>query len=133
MRKELLAALLISAYWIIAGFVTAYAAWEQGYVAGGANNFPTYHSPMPDAWSLGLILMVVGLILTFVLLRTLLPSRATQRRRLMRLLDEAGIEDVEVIQRKLNAVSSEYSPDELQRAASLEALLREPKRKNRAD
>jgi hypothetical protein len=130
MRKELLAALLISAYWIIAGFLVAYSAWDRGYMV--STNF-SFQSALPDPYSLGIPLAVVGLILTFVLLRTLLPSRATQRKRLLRLLDDVGVEDVEVIQRKLNAVSSEYSPDELQRAASLEALLREPKRKNRAD
>ncbi len=133
MRKELLATLLTSAYWMIAGFFVAYAAWERGYVAGGANNYPAYQSPMPDPFALGLVLLVAGLLFSFVVLRALLPARATQRRRLMRLLDEAGIEDVETIQRRLTAISDEYGAASLDRAASLEALLHEQKRKRRAD
>lgn len=130
MRKELLATLLISTYWIIAGFVVAYSAWERGYIVGGARNFPDYQSPLPDPYSLGIVFAVAGLIFSFIIIRTLLPSRATQRRKLMRLLEDVGIEDVEVIQRKLSAINDEYGAENLERAASLEALLHEQKRKN---
>ncbi len=130
MRKELLATFLICAYWISAGFFVAYSAWDRGYMVGVANSPSlSYQSTMPDPFGLGIVLAVGGLIFTFVLLRVLLPSRATQRRRLMRLLDEVGIEDVDAIQRKLNAVSSEYPLEELRRAETLETVLRE-KRKN---
>ncbi len=132
MRKELLTTLLISAYWIIAGFFVAYSAWERGYIVGGASNFPDYQSPMPDPYSLGIVLAAAGLIFSFVVIRTLLPSRATQRRKLMRLLDEVGIDEIDTIQRKLSAITDEQGADEIDREASLETLLRQEKRKNRA-
>lgn len=131
MRKELLATILISLYWIIAGFFVVYAAWEQGFVVGIGNSFPDYHSTQPDPWALGLILAAAGLVFSFALLRTLLPSRATQRRRLMRLLDDVGVEDIDAIQRKLNAINDEYGADTFDRANSLE--MAGEKRKNRAN
>jgi hypothetical protein len=133
-RKEILATLLISAYWIIAGFLVAYSAWDRGFMAAGTG---TFQSTLPDPYGLGIILAAAGLIFSFVVLRTLLPSRATQRHRLMRLLDDIGVDEVEAIQQRLAALPDE--PDEMERAASLRhaaslrALLQEEKRKNRAD
>ncbi len=87
---------------------------------------------MPDPWSLGIVLAAAGLVFSFIVLRTLLPSRATQRRRLMRLLDDIGAEDIDAIQHKLAARSAEDDFGDLERAASLRSLLQEEKRKNRA-
>ncbi len=133
MRKELLAALLTSVYWIIAGFFVAYSAWDRGYIIGGANNFPGYQSTLPDPYALGIVLAAAGLVFSFIVVRTLLPSRATQRRRLMRLLDDIGAEDIDAIQHKLAARSAEDDFGDLERAASLRSLLQEEKRKNRAN
>ena len=131
MRKEIVATLLISAIWAIAGFLTAYSAWEMGISAAG---FSQYVEPrLPDPFGLGILAGVIALILTFVILRVMLPSRATQRRRLIHLLDEIGVDDLDAIQRKLSAVSSEDNPDELDRGASLRALLQEEKRKHQLD
>lgn len=130
MRRELAAAMLISLYWIIAGFFVAYSAWEMGYAVGSQYFSPTMIA-LPNPYLSGLILAVIGIIFTFVVARTLLPSRATQRRRLRRLLDDAGIEDVDLIRRKLSVITDEYGGD-LDRIASLETLLSEQKRKNRA-
>ena len=130
MRKEVIATLLISTYWIIAGFFVAYSAWESGFRASG--NYGSEIS-LPDPFSLGLLLAVIGLVFSFIILRTMLPSRATQRRKLMRLLDEIGVEDIDAIQRKLNAVSALDDSRELERVASLRSLLQEQKRKNSVD
>lgn len=130
MRRELLATLLTSAYWIIAGFAVAYSAWDRGYLVGGANNFPDYQSALPDPYGLGIVLAVIGLIFSFIVIRTLLPSRATQRRRLMRLLDDIGVDEIDTIQRKLSAINDEYGSEGIERAESFRELLQEPKRKN---
>ena len=131
MRKEILATLLISAYWIVSGFLVAYSAWDHGFLSGTSVynvGLYLYQSALPDHWSLGIPLAIIGVIFTFILIRTMLPSRATQRRRLMHLLDEIGVEDIDAIQRKLSAVSTEA--DEIERAVSLRELLQEQKRKN---
>lgn len=126
MRKEILATLLISVYWIIAGFAVAYSTWRGAM----REIYPDiYQASLPDPYSLGLVLAAFGIIFSFVIIRTMLPSRATQRKKLMRLLDDVGIEDVEAIQRKLNNISEDYNTDS---AASLESLLHEQKRKNQA-
>jgi hypothetical protein len=130
MRKELLTTLVISAYWIVAGFFVAYSAWDRGFMAAGAG---TFQSTLPDPYSLGIILAVAGLIFSFAVIRALLPSRATQRRKLMRLLDDVGIDEIDTIQRKLNAISDDYAPEEIERAASLRTLVQAQKRKNGAD
>lgn len=126
MRKEILATLLISIYWIVAGFAVAYSTW-RGVMRGLYPDI--YQASLPDPYSLGLVLAAFGIVFSFVIIRTMLPSRATQRKKLMRLLDEVGIEDVEAIQRKLNTLSEDYVTDS---AASLESLLHEQKRKNQA-
>ncbi|MBI1257792.1 MAG: hypothetical protein GC204_10010 [Chloroflexi bacterium] len=134
MRKEILATFLISLYWIIAGFLVAYSAWDRGYLSGSAAYNVgqwLYQPALPDPYTLGIPLAIIGVIFTFVLIRTMLPSRATQRRRLMRLLDEIGVEDIDAIQRKLTSVSNEA--DEIEQAVSLRTLLQEQKRKNGAD
>ena len=133
MRKEIVATLLISLYWIIAGFLVAYSAWDRGYLSGIASynvGLYPYQPALPDPWTLGIPLLIIGLIFTFVILRTMLPSRATQRRRLLNLLDEIGVEDIDAIQRKLSAVSNEA--EEFEKASSLRELLQEQKRKNGA-
>ena len=48
----------------------------------------------------------------------------------MRLLEEVGIDELGAVQRKLDDVSRQYPPEELERAERLETLLREGKRKN---
>ncbi len=141
MRKELFATLLISLYWVISGFLVAYSAWDRGFLSGIASynvGVWPYQPALPDPYTLGIPLAIIGLIFTFILIRTMLPSRATQRRRLLKLLDEVGGEDIDMIQRKLQAsaasaeaVSSEA--DEIDRAVSLRAPLQEQKRKNSAD
>lgn len=126
MRKEILATLLISIIWIAAGIAVAYSAWHSVI----QQMYPSYYTgSILDPFLLGLLLFTGALILTFIIIRTMLPSRATQRRKLMRLLDEVGVEDVEAIQRKLNTLSEDYATES---AASLESLLHEQKRKNQA-
>jgi MFS family permease len=125
MRKQLLAIFLICAYWIIAGFVTAYSAWQMG-----ARAWQWQEQILPDPYSLGILLAVIGVILSLVVVRALLPTRESQRRKLMRLLDEVGIDELGAVQRKLDAVTSEYPPEELERVEALETLMREGKRKN---
>ena len=82
MRKEIVATLLISLYWIIAGFFVAYAAWDRGFLSGAAaynvGVWP-YQPALPDPYTLGIPLAIIGVIFTFILIRTMLPSRATQR------------------------------------------------------
>ena len=129
MRKELLAVLLISAAWLAAGIAVAYSAW---YRAMHGSYPEIYQNSLIAPFLLGILLFGGALIFTFVVVRTLLPSRATQRRKLMRMLDEVGIEDVETIQRKLSAINDEYGAETVARTTSLESLLREEKRKNRA-
>jgi len=129
MRKEIIATLSISTIWAIAGFLTAASAQQWGYGIA----VPDYKPPFPDPYSLGIVLGFSALILTFIVIRTMLPSRATQRRKLMHLLDEIGVEDIDAIQRKLNALSTLDDSQELEQVASLSALLQEQKRKNSAD
>ncbi|MEO8395534.1 MAG: hypothetical protein ABI700_21245 [Chloroflexota bacterium] len=134
MRKELVATLLISLYWMISGFLVAYSAWDRGFLSGSAAynvGVWLYQPALPDPYTLGIPLAIIGVIFTFILIRTMLPSRATQRRKLLKLLDEVGVEDIDLIQRKLTSVSSEA--DEIEQAVSLRALLQEQKRKNSAD
>jgi TRAP-type C4-dicarboxylate transport system permease small subunit len=125
MRKQLLAVLLICAYWIIAGFVTAYSAWQMG-----ARAWEWMDLTLPDPYLLGILLAVIGVIFSLIVVRALLPTREAQRRKLMRLLDEIGIDEIDVVQRKLNTVSSQYPPEDLERVEALETLLHEQKRKN---
>jgi hypothetical protein len=129
MRKEILATLLISALWIASGIAVAYSAWYRA-MQGSYPDF--YHESVLDPFLLGVLLFGGTLILTFIIIRAILPSRETQRRKLMRLLDEVGIEDVETIQRKLSTLSDEYGAETIDRAESLESPLREGKRKNQA-
>ena len=124
MRKQLLAVFLISLYWIIAGFVTAYSAWQTG-----ARVWEWGELPLPNPYGLGLILAVVGVMFSLMVVRLLLPTRESQRRKLMRLLDEVGIDELGTVQRKLDDVSRQYPPEDVERAERLETLLRE-KRKN---
>lgn|GEM_PF-3614483 len=129
MRKEILATLLISAAWIAAGIAVAYSTWRMLM----HEMYPTiYQNSIIDPYSLGVMLFGGALIFTFIIIRAMLPSRATQRRKLMRMLDEVGIEDMEAIQRKLNALSEEYGAPTLDSTASLESLLHQGKRKNQA-
>lgn len=130
MRKELLATLLIAVLWIASGIAVAYSTW-YGMIR---QFYPSYYrDPMIDPWLLGIILFSAALVLTFIIIHKAFPSRATQRRKLMRMLDEVGVEDVEAIQRKLNAMSEEYGAETVERPVALESLLREEKRKNRLE
>lgn len=127
MRKQLLAVFLICTYWIIAGFVVAYSAWQQG-----AGAWQWMEQTLPDPWALGIPLAIVGVLLTLMVVRLLLPTREAQRRKLMRLLDEVGIDELGAVQRKLEDVQRQYPAEALERVEALETVLRE-KRKNRAD
>jgi TRAP-type C4-dicarboxylate transport system permease small subunit len=124
MRKQLLAVFLICAYWMSAGFVVAYSAWQMG-----ARAWEWMDQTLPDPIALGVVLAVVGVIFTLMVVRLLLPTREAQRRKLMRLLDDVGIDELGVVQRKLDDVQRQYPPEDLERAERLETLLRE-KRKN---
>lgn len=126
MRKELLATLLISAAWLTAGIAVTYSMYRMLM----HELYPDiFQNTLPDPAQLGIVLFSAALIFTFIIIRTLLPSRATQRRKLMRMLDEVGVEDVEAIQRKLSAINDEYGAESLDRAVPLESLLRDEKRK----
>lgn len=128
MRREILATLLISAAWLAAGIAVTYSMYRMLMHDLYPNIFQT---TLPDPAQLGIVLFSGALVFTWIVIKALLPSRETQRRRLMRLLDEAGIEDVDVIQRKLNAVTDTYGAETVERAAALDSLLHEGKRKNR--
>jgi hypothetical protein len=128
MRKQLLAVFLICAYWMIAGFVVAYSAWQMG-----ARAWQWMEQTLPDPYALGILLAVVGIILSLIVVHALLPTRESQRRKLMRLLDEVGIDELGAVQRKLEDVQRQYPPGDLERIERLETLLSEPKRKNRAE
>lgn len=130
MRKELLATLLIAVFWIAAGLAVTYSTWYSSLKIV----YPDYYrDPMISPYLLGAGLFGLALILTFFIIHRAFPSRATQRRKLMRMLDEVGVEDVEAIQRKLNAMSEEYGAETVERPVPLESLLREEKRKNRLE